>query len=533
MKRIYLFSALAGMLSLAACQKEEATPVANLKTPAVLNPIDEKEFVFTKDNSSEEFPTLTWSAADYGFSASIRYSVLLGRENGETVEMLKTSDKEAKFTFKEVNSYMTKTKAYPTQTYSYRISVASSVHSSISDSSNNILFTGTLFDPAAPEYPFLYVAESQPEWDWQNAYMIGSPGKDENYEGYAYFKDSKKFTLLDGTDISTAYMPGSWNTSINGEGFYLIQYNKNQNIGSHLKTSWSISGSATGKGNDADIELTYDPVSRLWMAVTNLVPGEFKFRANKSWDSPNYGDNNADGETLDPNGQAIHIPEEGAYIITLNLAGAGRYTYQLEKTQASGEILYMPGSYQDWKPETAQTLFSSARDFTYSGYQYYTAGTQFKFTDGPSWDVSYGETTDNMPDWNNGKANGKLSAKDGKDINIQSNGYYRIDANTRKMAYSIQEIKWSIMGSASGDNWAADHDLKYDPATDLWTLKTTLVAGEFKFRANGSWDINLGDSGTAGVAKDNGGNISVNAGNHLITLDLRNNKEAKYSLVKQ
>lgn len=532
MKQIYLFSVLAGIFSLTACQEEDTTPVAQLKTPVVLSPIDETEFVFTKDNSSDVFPTLSWSAADYGFSASIHYAVLLSRENGTTTEVLKTSDREAAFTFGEMNSFMAKTKAYPTQSYDYRISIASSVHNSMSDSSNSIHFTGTLFDPAAPEYPFIYVAESLPEWDWQNAYLIGSPDKDGIYESYVYFKESKKIALLDGADISTVYTPQNWDGAINGEGFYLIRYHKNQNTGSHLKTSWSIAGSATG-GNNTDIELAYDPASKLWMAVTNLVVGEFKFRANKSWDGPNYGDNNADGESLDLNGQAIRIEEESAYIITLNLTGAGKYTYQLEKTQASGEMLYMPGSDQDWKPETAQALFSSGRDFSYSGYQYYTAGTQFKFTDGPSWDISYGETADNMPTWNAGKANSKLSAKDSKNINIQTTGYYRIDANTRKMTYSIQEIQWAIMGSAPGDNWVGDHNLKYDPVSGLWTLKTTLVSGEFKFRANGSWDINLGDSGTDGLLKDNGDNIKVSGGTYLITLDLRNNKEFKYSLVKQ
>ena len=59
--------------------------------------------------------------------------------------------------------------------------------------------------------------------------------------------------------------------------------------------------------------------------------------------------------------------------------------------------------------------------------------------------------------------------------------------------------------------------MEYDEATNTYTWTGDLGAGEFKFRANDGWDINLG--GSLDDLSQNGSNIAIaEAGNYTIVL---------------
>ncbi|MDO7883911.1 SusE domain-containing protein [Hymenobacter cheonanensis] len=89
---------------------------------------------------------------------------------------------------------------------------------------------------------------------------------------------------------------------------------------------------------------------------------------------------------------------------------------------------------------------------------------------------------------------------------------------------------WSIIGPA-GVDWSTDVPLTYNCDTKTFDITRTLNAGDFKFRANGAWDVNYGsNSATGGAIVANGSNITVaTAGTYTIKLDL-NNKV--YSITK-
>jgi hypothetical protein len=53
-----------------------------------------------------------------------------------------------------------------------------------------------------------------------------------------------------------------------------------------------------------------------------------------------------------------------------------------------------------------------------------------------------------------------------------------------------------------------------------WTKTITLFAGEMKFRANDSWDVNLGDDGANGTLEYGGANMNVTAGTYIVELIL-------------
>ena len=59
--------------------------------------------------------------------------------------------------------------------------------------------------------------------------------------------------------------------------------------------------------------------------------------------------------------------------------------------------------------------------------------------------------------------------------------------------------------------------MNYDPATKLWSVDVTLVAGEMKFRWDSAWTVNLG--GSLGALTQDGANMKVTAGTYTIVLN--------------
>lgn len=78
-----------------------------------------------------------------------------------------------------------------------------------------------------------------------------------------------------------------------------------------------------------------------------------------------------------------------------------------------------------------------------------------------------------------------------------------------------------IIGTATPGGWGSDTPMVQDAMNqDLWTLNITLVDGEAKFRANGAWDINWGDTAfPIGTGTQNGPNIPVPAGTYSISFN--------------
>lgn len=191
--------------------------------------------------------------------------------------------------------------------------------------------------------------------------------------------------------------------------------------------------------------------------------------------------------------------------------------------------LYLPGSYQaasgyeaDWSPDKAQQIYSIEQNEKYEGYVNMEADAiEFKFTDGPNWDVNWGDDG----------ADGTLEP-DGANIVIPEAGYYRIKADINALTYSFLKTDWGLIGSATPNGWDSDQNMTYDKETKTWSVTLDLTAGEIKFRANDAWDLNYGDTGYDGTIEEGGDNIPVDeAGNYTVVLSLETPGYA-YSIVK-
>lgn len=183
--------------------------------------------------------------------------------------------------------------------------------------------------------------------------------------------------------------------------------------------------------------------------------------------------------------------------------------------------LEVPGNYQEasnygsnWAPgdENIARLFSFDDDDTYEGHVYIAEnGSEFKFTQGGSWDVNWGDDG----------ADGTLQT-DGANIEGDA-GYYRITVDLNELTYEVIPTEWGIVGDATPGGWDEDTVMEYDPDEHIWSITTDLAEGEMKFRANNDWSLNYGDNEGNLMLDWDGANIPVEeAGNYTITFDLNN-----------
>ena len=188
----------------------------------------------------------------------------------------------------------------------------------------------------------------------------------------------------------------------------------------------------------------------------------------------------------------------------------GPYDLTIQPYVKGSEFLYTPGAANNWSFSGAQMLTTS--DFTtYWGYAIlYAEG--FKFTSADNWDgINYGA----------GDEEGTLSDNsEAGNLTVAENGLYYCTVNLGNLTYTTSLVStYGIIGSATPGGWDAETTLTSDNYL-VWTGTMHLVPGEYKFRANDAWDINLG--GTADNLTPGGDNLQFEGaeGDYVVTLDL-------------
>jgi len=171
--------------------------------------------------------------------------------------------------------------------------------------------------------------------------------------------------------------------------------------------------------------------------------------------------------------------------------------------------LHLPGDYQEWDPSTElNVILSLMSNRQYEGFNYFGLDNAlFKFTDGPSWDVNWG---DEEPD-------GTLDPQGiGNDIPIGgAAGTYFLKCNLNTLTYTVEPAFMGVLGTATAGGWEED------------------IEGVIKFRANDDWALNLGDNDGNGRLQFEGADIMVTeAGNYTINLEILNVAEYRYELIK-
>ncbi|HCQ12478.1 SusE domain-containing protein [Flavobacterium sp.] len=217
-------------------------------------------------------------------------------------------------------------------------------------------------------------------------------------------------------------------------------------------------------------------------------------------------------------------------VVTLTLTP---FTNELPKLYAIGNFLSASGYGGNWSPAaTLPALASSGFGETdFEGYVYMNVpAPEFKILPtNTSFDGDYGD---------DGTFSGALAQTGESNIALSASGYYRVQADTEALSYSTTLTNWGIAGNATTNGWDGMLPMTYNATTKKWSIIATLSTqaapdNGLKFKANGAWDINLGDNGANGSAEYNGTNIGTTAGTYLIELDLSNPRDYKYTLTPQ
>jgi hypothetical protein len=242
----------------------------------------------------------------------------------------------------------------------------------------------------------------------------------------------------------------------------------------------------------------------------------FKFAENTSFEGKNYGDANLDGkaEEYGPNITLGESYADAFYKITFNDA-TRLYSIVVVRYPYPSNLYLVGGStIADWNP-TNSVPFVKTGDGKFEIYSYLTAaGGGFKFLQVKDW----------AGDWGKGDE-GKVVQEGESNVTVAADGFYRITVDFVAGTYAVNAMNWGIIGSARTGNdtgWNADDDMAFvgGKGSYKWTKTITLFAGEMKFRANDSWDVNLGDDGANGTLEYGGANMNVTAGTYIVELIL-------------
>lgn len=207
------------------------------------------------------------------------------------------------------------------------------------------------------------------------------------------------------------------------------------------------------------------------------------------------------------------------------------YTVTPYETLIDYPLAYVPGAYQGWSPgDENGRLFSYAFNSVFENTirvidlpDNPTADVEFKVTTNPNWDgPNYGSIPLVLSGSN---YSGTLDPNNGDNLKVAPGVYeFVVDFNDLSIALTKTD-DWGVIGAAIPPfDWSVDADMWYNGQRQMWEITGDFKAGEFKFRANDAWDLNLGDSGADGSLEEGGDNIVLPAdGNYTIRLDRINN----------
>lgn len=203
----------------------------------------------------------------------------------------------------------------------------------------------------------------------------------------------------------------------------------------------------------------------------------------------------------------------GKYVLVINLE---MMTYEFSPVY---DFLYTPGDANGWSQPASAKLYPTADGVNYESWL--PLKGNFKFSTQADWNgINYGA----------GAEAGTLSTDGGAgNLSVADEGYYCVRANLVSMTWETvygPVQSWGLIGVNGA--WGDSDDIVMTPDADgqVWKATVTFTSGtDFKFRANGAWDIQYGNGGSNldDLVCDGGsGNLSAPAlGTYEVTLDLR------------
>ncbi|MGA1583039.1 MAG: SusF/SusE family outer membrane protein [Saprospiraceae bacterium] len=347
--------------------------------------------------------------------------------------------------------------------------------------------------------------------------------------------------------------------SVGANGLYRVTYDQmtNEMIMYQIEAP-SLIGSATENGWGADTPLpgSADASGGSWTASGLVMrQGEFKVRFNCRWNldrrvDPNLGFDPANGyqfftnfggtpENLltgnDGANMQISAPgsggplEEGTFDAELNWDPRNGFSLTMTRTGDAPVVTFDPNDFQfgvigdatanGWDADRNlyyKGVINGAH--TWLGVVTFAETGEFKLRTNDSWDYNLGGAL---------AADGSAATLDLGGANIATPGagayYLTITTADEGITWNATMVSggWSLIGEGSPSmGWDMDTPLNadgFDAGVTTYSYTGDFTEGDWKFRAGGAWDYNLGGDLT-GLSAD-GANLSLPAaGTYTITL---------------
>ena len=338
MKKRYLFFSLCLSLLLTGCETDNKKYyAAEFTAPELTTPAAGTRLTLTEAGQNDSVE-IAWHAADYGFPASILYTVQMAKAGTyfeSAVKIAETKDTRIRTDYATLNNNALIAGFVPETPAEAEFRVIATVNNHLQSLHSEPVSLSLTAYNVSVTYPILYVPGRSQGWNpGDPETVVTSPNANQVYEGYLWFTANTEFKLLGqpswgelewGSGGDGKLAPRGSNIVVNNAtaGLYLLTADLTGLTYSATPVTWSITGSAT---SGTPINLNYDETARQLQITAPLSEGQFVFQ-----------ETGADNRTLGvyfsnqlmDDGSEIIIPAAGEYTVTLNLSQYP-YTYSVE-----------------------------------------------------------------------------------------------------------------------------------------------------------------------------------------------------------
>lgn len=419
--KFLMFFMLLGSFWISGCEDRELATLSESVTSNTLNALDGSNFVLIKDDEADDFQTFTWTAVDFGFPASVNYTLQVDRASNSfeaPFDLASTNELSVTVKVSEMNEALLALGFTPQEAVAVAFRVVASIGSDIPpvvSSSSTAELT-----PYATAFPPIYgMGAALKGWGpWPDNAVEFQSEEFNKFETITRFTNGEAFRFfaqLDWgptsynypffTSVSALFEnanDGDSNLKFIGEtGFYRVAVDltaKTVTAEATTEPALYMMGAAIngwGPWNDKEVKMTYIKPG-VFEATTNFQVEAFRFFAQADWGPTSYNypffesvdskfENAADGDS-----NLKFVGEPGSYKITVNLN---------EKTVVVGDqpvpkLFMMGAALNGWGPwndkEVEMTYVSPG---VYTATATFTSGEAFRFFAQADW----GPTSFNYP----------------------------------------------------------------------------------------------------------------------------------------
>lgn len=409
--KIILPLMLLSLFILQACESDiDKVEMNTAITPNTLEPLPASAYTLAFDEGGNNFETFHWAAPDYGFAASVSYTVEIdktgwGFANAFALEANNATS--ATLTVGALNGALLGLGLAPGEPASVEVRVRATIGTKVEPVYSTVL--GLTITPYATTFPPLYIVGDVQAWNLDAAVEVPSIAPD-TYEAVAMFQNNGKFRLFDtpdwtapqygwsyfngGTiaDVLADGADGDSNFLFNGEtGYYKITVSlKNKTIAVEPASAPMLYIVGDAQAWDLNNALELQSLGNGQFEVVGQFQqnGKFRFFVSPDWGADQYGysffssgtvdaDDLSDGADGDSN--FLFKSTSGVYKLTVNIN-----TKTITVDPVDEPALYIIGDDQGWNLGNALQL-TWLGGGKYEGSGTFTAGATFRFFEKADW----------------------------------------------------------------------------------------------------------------------------------------------------